>query len=96
MILASSYLAAMMLAGSNVALIRLSPVNPATALGMQLSYSIGEGASWGAIPIFLAGGFGGSLLAFLFFRFIYKTTAEAIKEIENEEAEADELAAQEA
>jgi glycerol uptake facilitator-like aquaporin len=92
MILASSYLAAMMLAGSNVLYIRMSPVNPAIALGMQVTYSIGEGSSWVGLPIFLAGGFGGSLAAFLFFRFIYKTTAEAIKDIENEEAEADELA----
>jgi len=89
MILASSYLAAMMLAGANVNYIRLSPVNPATAFAMQIFYST-ISDSWAAIPIFLAGGFGGSFAAFLFFRFIYKTTAEAIKEIEEEEKEQEE------
>lgn len=91
MILASSYLAAMMLAGSNVQYIRLSPVNPATALGMQLFYTTTTD-SWAAVPIFIAGGFGGSFAAFLFFSCIYKKTAEAIKEIEEEEAEQNELA----
>jgi glycerol uptake facilitator-like aquaporin len=87
MILASSYLAAMMLAGSNVTDIRLSPVNPATALGMKFFYNLGNKNDWGSIPIFVGGGFGGSFAAFLFFTCIYKKTADAIKEIEEEEAE---------
>ena len=94
MILASSYLSAMMLAGTNVNYIRLSPVNPAIALSMQLTYSIGDGESWPGLPIFVAGGFAGSLAAFLFFRFVYKNTADAIHMIEAEEAEADDLAHQ--
>jgi len=87
MILASSYLAAMMLAGSNVTDIRLSPVNPAVAFGMQLCYNFGKLEGWGKLPIFTAGGFGGSFAAYLFFTCIYKKTADAIKEIEEEEAE---------
>lgn len=88
MILAASYLSAMKLSGANVDGFRLSPVNPAIAFAMNTTFFLGQKEGWRSIWIFLIFGFAGSLLAFLFFRFIYKTTAELAEE--EEQAEADE------
>ena len=86
MILASAYLAAMLISGSNVTLIPLSPVNPAVAIFMTITYN-NTVEGWKSIWIFGLFGFVGSLIAFLFFRFVYKTTAETIEDIEEEERE---------
>ena len=86
MILASSYLSAMLISGSNVTGLPLSPVNPAVAAFMTITYN-NSVEGWKAIWIFLIFGFLGSLLAFIFFRFIYKVTAETMEDIEEEERE---------
>lgn len=92
MILSASYLAAMFMSGTNTNL-TLSPVNPAVAAFMTMFYnSSTEG--WKGVWIFLLFGFLGSFCAFLFYRFIYKTTSETIAEMEEDEREADELASQ--
>ena len=92
MILASAYLAAMLISGSNVQYLPLSPVNPAVAVFMTVTYN-NSTEGWKAIWIFLLFGFVGSFAAFLFYRFIYKTTAETIEDIEEEEREQEEMAA---
>ena len=91
MILASSYLAAMKLSGANVTAIGLSPVNPAVATFVLLTFYPGQGDGWKSIWIFLIFGFLGSFCAFMFFRFIYKTTADTIADIDAEEREQEEL-----
>ena len=92
MILSISYISAMLISGTNTN-IMLSPVNPAVAAFMTITYN-NSTEGWKAIWIFLIFGFVGSFFAFLFYRFIYKTTQETIAEIEEDEREADELAAQ--
>ena len=87
MILAASYLAAMKLSGSNVEIFNLSPVNPAVAFGALLTFNPGQKEGWRSIWIFLIFGFIGSLAAFMFFRFVYKTTAETIDAMDDEERE---------
>ena len=85
MILAASYLAAMKMSGANVESYALSPVNPAVALGMLLTFYPGQAEGWKSIWIFLIFGFIGSFLAFLFFRFVYKTT----RDLAEDEAQAE-------
>lgn len=90
MILASSYLASMKLSGANVTGFSLSPVNPAVAFGMLLTYHPGSPGGWSSIWIFVLFGFAGSFAAFLFFRFVYKTTRDVIEEEEAAEENDDE------
>ena len=87
-VLAGSYLAAMNFAGSYVELIFISPVNPAIAITLILFNSSTLG--WKSFWIFTMLGFIGSLLAYLFFRFIYVKTIEISDEIERDEAEMEE------
>jgi len=66
MILSSSYLAAMLLAGSKVN-VGISPLNPAIGIVYNILYK------FELKPIWVFGGFGflGSFLALIFFKFIY-------------------------
>ena len=81
----------MFLSGTNTGL-RVSPVNPAIATFMTITFN-NSTEGWKSIWIFLIFGFAGSFAAFIFFRFIYKTTADTIYEIEEDEREQEELAA---
>lgn len=83
MVLASSYLAAMTLAGMHVPLLNISPVNPAIALVQMIFASSKD--QWESSWIFLFIGFGGSLLALIFFRFVYKKTAEVMDDYGEED-----------
>ena len=70
-ILAGSYLGAMLIAGVKLTKLRASPVNPAIAL--MISFANG----WDAIKsswIFVTGSLLGSVLSLIFFEFVYKTT----------------------
>jgi hypothetical protein len=82
-ILAGSYLGAMLIAGAN-SLYKASPVNPAIAFWIIL-YNGGSGENWACIWIFCLVNLGGSILALIFFKFVYKKTKESIEEIEEEE-----------
>lgn len=88
MVLAGSYLAAMVFGGAYVDLIYISPVNPAIALTMLVFNTSNKG--WESSWIFLMLGFVGSVIAYLFFRFVYFKTVVAADEIEEEEAENEE------
>ena len=72
-ILAGSYLGAMLLAGVKLTEMRASPVNPAIALGVIIWNPTGANGSsnWKNIYIFCLASFAGSALALIFFRFIY-------------------------
>jgi len=85
MVLAGSYLVAMNFAGSYVEFINVSPVNPAIALTITIvnSTQVGWRSSW----IYCGLGFAGSLLAFIFYTFVYVNTVQSIDKIEEEEAE---------
>jgi glycerol uptake facilitator-like aquaporin len=72
-ILSGSYLGAMLLAGTKLHGIKLSPVNPAVALGIFIFNGL-DGRNIISLVIFLSAPIGGSFLALLFFRFIYQKT----------------------
>jgi len=77
-ILAGSYLGAMLLAGNKIKVIQTSPVNPAIALA-TLIFGIEEfGEGLKSIWIFCVVSFGGAILALVFFKKIYQTTVEAV------------------
>lgn len=84
-ILAGSYLGAMLLAGSKIDNLKASPVNPAIALGIFI-FNTSEDI-WISFWIFLGISFGGSLLALIFFRKVYQATIEAVDQMEEEEEE---------
>ena len=88
MVLSASYLSAMMIAGAYVNLFNISPVNPAIALTMILFNSTAGG--WRSFWIFTLLGFIGSLLAYIFFRFVYIRTVITADELDEEEAEQEE------
>jgi glycerol uptake facilitator-like aquaporin len=90
-ILAGSQLGAMLLAGTKLPVIRASPVNPAISFGIILINP--SAANWKTFWVFMGGPFIGSLLALIFFRFVYKKTTESIDQMEDEEEaeEEDEL-----
>ena len=75
-ILAGSYLGAMLLAGNKIKILHSSPVNPAIAFSTLWFYPKAE--NWESFWIFSCVSFGGSLLALIFFRKIYQTTVEAV------------------
>jgi glycerol uptake facilitator-like aquaporin len=84
MILSSSYLAAMLLAGSKVEGLRVSPLNPAIGVVYNILYkSTAQG--WASIWVFGGLGFLGSFLALIFFKFIYQKTQETLEEMESQE-----------
>ena len=68
-ILAGSYLGAMLLAGIKLKIVHASPVNPAIAFAV-LFWNPKE-SHWATAPIFVITSFGGSALALIFFRFVY-------------------------
>ena len=74
MVLAGSYLVAMNFAGSYVEFISVSPVNPAIAITMTLVNSTQVG--WRSMWIYCGLGFAGSLLAFIFYTFVYVNTVQ--------------------
>lgn len=74
----------MLLAGAKIKELRASPVNPAISFMMIFFNSSAE--NWKSLWIFLAGGFIGSFLSLIFFRFVYKKTQEVMEDIEEEEA----------
>ena len=84
-ILAGSYLGAMMLGGAKIDSLRASPVNPAISFAIILFNSNKE--NWASLYIFLLSGFGGSLLSLFFFRFVYQRTQETIEDMEEAENE---------
>lgn len=75
-ILAGSYLGAMLLAGNKIEILHASPVNPAIALS-TLFFNF-NGDNLADIWIFCGMSFAGSLLALIFFRKVYQTTVEAV------------------
>jgi len=82
-ILAGSYLGAMKLAGAKQSLFRVSPCNPAIALWLII-FNL-DGLSLASIWIFCGVNLLGSVLALIFFKFVYQKTTEAIEEIADEE-----------
>ena len=82
-ILSGSYLGAMLLAGHKLDYIMASPVNPAIAFGAFWFLAF-DTKNLKTIGIFMTAPLAGSFLALLFFRYIYKTTTEAM-EMEEEE-----------
>jgi len=84
MILAGSYLGAMLLAGAKSRQLHVSPVNPAIALWLIFFNLKGEN-NFSSIWIFCGVNLAGSILALIFFKFVYQKTTEAIDEIEEEE-----------
>ena len=77
-ILAGSYLGAMLLAGNKIKILHSSPVNPAIALATLIFNLKNFGENLKSIWIFCVVSFGGSVLALLFFKKIYQTTVEAV------------------
>ena len=82
-ILAGSYLGSMMLAGTKLATLKASPINPAVALSIVF-WNL-EGKTLASAYIFCGASFAGSFVALIFFRFVYKKTTEQLDEIEEEE-----------
>lgn len=88
-ILAGSYLGAMLLAGVKLQLVRASPVNPAIAFGIILWNPVGANGSsnWKNIYLFCGASFIGSFLALMFFRFIYQKTTETMEDMDEEDGD---------
>jgi len=95
-ILAGSQLGAMLLAGTLIENLHLSPVNPAISFAIIFLNSFrGDSSSatnWQTSYCFFAASFGGSALALIFFRFVYKKTTEQIEQMDDEEDENNEEA----
>lgn len=72
----------MLLAGTKLKT-KASPVNPAVALSICLWNFSPENLK--SLYIFVFGSFGGSFLALIFFRYVYKKTTEQMEQIEEEE-----------
>lgn len=91
-ILAGSYLGAMLLAGVKLIYIRASPVNPAISFAIILwnPTGINDTSNWKNVYIFCLVSFAGSLLALIFFRYVYQKTTETMDEIDDEEDERNE------
>ena len=83
-ILAGSYLGAMLIAGVKLDILDASPVNPAIAI-VFVFFNIG-GPAIASLLIFGTMSFVGSILALIFFRFVYKKTQETMEEIDEEES----------
>ena len=83
-ILAGSYLGAMLLAGVKLTQIRASPVNPAIAFGI-IVWNAAGGDNWKNIYIFCLVSFLGSFLALIFFRLVYKKTTETMEDDDEED-----------
>lgn len=84
-ILAGSQYGAMLLAGTKIENLHLSPVNPAIAAAIILLNP--NAASWASSYCFFFTSLGGSALALFFFRYVYKKTTDSIEQMEDEEDE---------
>ena len=73
----------MLLAGTKIHGLHLSPVNPAISFAIILLNSSSK--NWSTSYCFFFVSFAGSALAFIFFRFVYKKTTEQIEQMEDEE-----------
>lgn len=73
----------MLLAGAKIDRVRASPVNPAIAFMITLFNS--NSRNWASIWILVGGGFVGSILSLVFFKFVYQKTQEAMEDMEEEE-----------
>ena len=82
-ILAGSYFGAMLIAGVKLGTLDASPVNPAIAIAFVFFNP--TGAAFGSLLIFGTMSLVGSVLALIFFRFVYKKTQETMEEMEEEE-----------
>ena len=82
-ILAGSYLGAMLIAGVKLTILDASPVNPAIAFALFWFNSSTK--ALGSLPIFIFASFIGSVLALVFFRFVYKKTQETMEDLDEEE-----------
>jgi glycerol uptake facilitator-like aquaporin len=71
-ILAGSYLGAMLIAGVKMETLDASPVNPAIAIAFVFFNPSTK--AFGSVLIFGTMSFAGSILALIFFRFVYKKT----------------------
>ena len=71
-ILAGSYMGAMLIAGVKLTVLRASPVNPAIAFAIVF-FNLGDGV-FKSIWIFFVGSLLGSVLSLIFIEFVYKTT----------------------
>jgi glycerol uptake facilitator-like aquaporin len=83
-ILAGSYLGAMLIAGVKLNILDASPVNPAIAIAFVFFNP--TASSFGSLLIFATMSLVGSVLALIFFRFVYKKTTETMEEIDEEES----------
>lgn len=82
-ILAGSYLGAMLIAGVKLEILDASPVNPAISLMIILFNSSTD--AWASSFIFIFASLIGSVLSLIFFEFVYKKTTQAMDDIEEEE-----------
>ncbi len=83
-ILSGSYLGSMLLAGTKLKILHASPVNPAIAFGVFLLHAFNT-SNMKTLLIFLTAPMGGSFLALIFFRYVYKTTTETLEQEEEDE-----------
>lgn len=83
-ILAGSYLGAMLIAGVKLETLDASPVNPAIAVAFVIFNPKAE--AYASLLIFASMSLVGSVLALLFFRFIYQKTTDTMEEIDEEES----------
>jgi len=82
-ILAGSYLGAMLIAGVKLEVLDASPVNPAISLMIIIFNS--STPAWKSSFIFVFASLIGSVLSLIFFEFVYKKTTQAMDDIEEEE-----------
>lgn len=78
---------AMLIAGVKLNILDASPVNPAIAIAfLFFNGTEGVGDFFTTFIIFGAMSLVGSVLALIFFRFVYKKTQETMEEIDEEES----------
>lgn len=83
-ILAGSYLGAMLIAGVKLDKLDASPVNPAIAIAFVFFNP--TAAAFGSLLIFGTMSLVGSVLALIFFRYVYQKTQETMEDMEEEES----------
>jgi hypothetical protein len=74
----------MLLAGTKLKMLHASPVNPAIAFGVFFFLAL-DSKNITSLLVFLCAPLGGSFLALLFFRYIYKTTTEQLENMEEDD-----------
>ena len=83
-ILAGSYLGAMLIAGVKLEVLDASPVNPAIAIAFVFFNPTAK--AFASLLIFSTMSLVGSVLALIFFRFVYQKTTETMEDIDEEES----------